>query len=211
VASRGRSRRRAFLFIGSLNQSYHPTPLHSSRGPSSILRQLPASPMRFSAPVNLSVRDAHIHTAAAGRAACTVPARPPPMDAHRWRGRACAPRAAGAGAVHRDDERAPVHAGRGLTSVGANRLEASVQDPWTSWRSGDGVSMRLQGSQTRVNSPDMWKEAPADIPARRFTLAGLVRRAAYAALPLSSLNCPGGTLSIRARCTSKSSPRRTPP
>jgi hypothetical protein len=31
--------------------------------------------------LNLSVRDADIHTAAAGRAACTVPARPPPMDA----------------------------------------------------------------------------------------------------------------------------------
>src|ERR1700694_5784433 len=35
-------------------------------------------------------------------------------------------------------------------------------------------------------------------------------RAAYAALLPSSFDCPGGTLSVRARCTSKSSPRRTP-
>jgi len=78
---------------------------------------------------------------------------------------------------------------------------------WMADTGGDGTTMELEFRRAPVNIAQIPKFNELDMCAV-FPLAD--PRAAYAALPPSSLDCPGGTLTVRARYTSKSSPRRTP-
>src|ERR1700682_6600344 len=66
---------------------------------------------------------------------------------------------------------------------------------------GDGTTMELEFRRAPVNIAQIPKFNELDMCAlspRAYP------RPAYAALPPSSLDCPGGTLTVRARYTSKS-------
>ena len=89
-------------------------------------------------------------------------------------------------------------------------LGGSVQhslSPMDADTGGDGTTMELEFRRAPVNIAQIPKFNELDMCA---VSARADPRAAYAALPPSSLDCPGGTLTVRARYTSKSSPRRTP-
>jgi hypothetical protein len=72
---------------------------------------------------------------------------------------------------------------------------------------GDGTTMELEFRRAPVNIAQIPKFNELDMCAVFHWRTPVPL---YAALPPSSLGCPGGTLSVRARYTSKSSPRRTP-